>query len=203
MMVLLIVVCVFVLLQVCGVLLFWDYVVYVLQGDMMGIIWFVCFVVLVGLCLRQVEVVIMCMLDVVIDEMSYWVLSLCFFVFNCVVVGMCYVLLLGFVVVMQVVLQIVQVSGGVFDFILGDVVCCWGFGLLGFVDEMVGYCGWCVLVFDGQFLLQLGGVWLDFLVIVKGYVVDCILQVLEDLGIVDYLVEVGGELCGVGMKFDG
>lgn len=55
----------------------------------------------------------------------------------------------------------------------------------------------------GRRLLQPGGAILDFSSIAKGYGVDRLALCLERLGVRHYLVEVGGELRGAGVKPDG
>jgi thiamine biosynthesis lipoprotein len=55
----------------------------------------------------------------------------------------------------------------------------------------------------GRRLLQPGSALLDFSSIAKGYGVDRLAACLERLGVRHYLVEVGGELRGAGMKPDG
>ena len=52
-------------------------------------------------------------------------------------------------------------------------------------------------------LLQPGGALLDFSSVAKGYAVDRLARCLEQHGVRHYLVEIGGELRGAGMKPDG
>src|SRR5690606_22144192 len=52
-------------------------------------------------------------------------------------------------------------------------------------------------------LLQPGGALLDFSSIAKGYAVDRLAWCLEQQGVRHYVVEIGGELRGAGMKPDG
>jgi thiamine biosynthesis lipoprotein len=55
----------------------------------------------------------------------------------------------------------------------------------------------------GRRLLQPGGAVLDLSSIAKGYAVDRLARCLERRGLHHYLVEVGGELRGAGVKPDG
>jgi thiamine biosynthesis lipoprotein len=55
----------------------------------------------------------------------------------------------------------------------------------------------------GRRLYQPGGVILDLSSVAKGYAVDRLALRLETLGVRHYLVEVGGELRGAGVKPDG
>jgi thiamine biosynthesis lipoprotein len=65
--------------------------------------------------------------------------------------------------------------------------------------------GWRRLDIDParRALRQPGGLALDLSAIAKGFGVDLVARRLEALGIVDHLVEVGGELRGAGVKPDG
>ncbi len=66
-------------------------------------------------------------------------------------------------------------------------------------------CGWRRLQLDPlrKRALQPGGASIDFSGIAKGYAVDRVAAVLHEHGIADFLVEVGGELRGAGIKPDG
>lgn len=66
-------------------------------------------------------------------------------------------------------------------------------------------CGWRRLKLDrkSRAVLQPGGAYLDFSGIAKGYAVDLLARFLTDAGCPGYLVEIGGELSGFGMKPDG
>ena len=66
-------------------------------------------------------------------------------------------------------------------------------------------CDWRQITLDRKRrrLLQTGGVYLDFSGIAKGYAVDLVARYLLDLGCPGYLVEIGGELRGLGTKPDG
>lgn len=56
---------------------------------------------------------------------------------------------------------------------------------------------------EGQLQKQKPSVVLDFGSIAKGYGVDAIATVIEQNGIYDYLVEIGGEVYGAGHRMDG
>ena len=70
---------------------------------------------------------------------------------------------------------------------------------------MHAFCGWQKLQLDtkGMRALQPGNIYIDFSGIAKGYSVDRIAHVLHKAGIDNYLIEVGGELYGIGIKPDG
>lgn len=161
--------------------------------------------------------VIVVWLQWVIDEMSIWEVGFFISCFNCVFVGSWYVLLVDFFIVLDVVFIMVVDSVGVFDFMVGLLVDLWGFGVgsvqcdvlclldLILFELICQCCGWQCFVFDCVQckVQQVGGVYLNFFGIVKGYVVDLVVQVLCDCGCVSWLVEVGGELVGEGVKVDG
>lgn len=100
-------------------------------------------------------------------------------------------------------LALSQISGGAFDVTVGPLVNLWGFGpdlrtdkapteaALAAAFTRVGY--QALTIEEGQ-LLKKQDVFVDLSAIAKGYGVDRIAQALEELGVHNYLVEVGGEL---------
>lgn len=111
-------------------------------------------------------------------------------------------------------LKIAAETDGAFDPTIGPLVNLWGFGPNGErtsppnADEVKALhadCGWQKIKLDskGMRALQPGNVYVDFSGIAKGYSVDRIAHALTDAGIENYLIEVGGELYGVGIKPDG
>jgi thiamine biosynthesis lipoprotein len=109
-------------------------------------------------------------------------------------------------------LTLARETGGAFDPAIGALVDLWGFGPLGSVDEPPtddrieaarAVSGWERLSLTGQRLRQPGGLRLDLSGIGKGYGVDRIVESLTGFGVRDYLVEIGGELRGAGVKPDG
>ena len=108
-----------------------------------------------------------------------------------------------------------DVNGAV-DPTLGALVDLWGFGPAGPrlsllpvpTDEEVAQAqavsGWNRLRLnrEGQAALQIGGMKLDFSGIAKGHAVDRVSDRLKALGATSHLVEIGGELKGVGVKPD-
>jgi len=114
-------------------------------------------------------------------------------------------------VVVHAALELAQESGGAFDPTLGTLVDLWGFGPAGAVQRPPGpdareaaRVGWRSLRFDGRGrLFQPGGLALDLSGIAKGYGVDLAAATLLGLGVRDFLIEIGGELRGAGVKGDG
>jgi len=105
-------------------------------------------------------------------------------------------------------------SEGAFDPTVGRLVELWGFGSVGPVEsppsaELVAatlaHMGWRKVQVDpaGPRLLQPGGINLDFSGIAKGFGVDEAARVLKQLGVDNFLLDIGGELHGAGVKANG
>lgn len=116
-----------------------------------------------------------------------------------------------FAAVMRCALQVAQRSDGAFDPTLADAIEAWGFGP-GRHYRDAAFCpsatppaaggAWRRLRLERDRLHQPGGVALNLSAIAKGYAVDAVAELLAAAGIANYLVEVGGELRGAGMKPD-
>lgn len=105
-----------------------------------------------------------------------------------------------------------RLTDGAFDPTVGPVVDLWGFGPPGGVAAPPGgeqlaiaRVGWQDLVIDrdSRRLFQPGGLELDLSGIAKGYGVDLAAETLRAFGLRDFLLEIGGELRGEGVKGDG
>ena len=157
-------------------------------------------------------------LDGIVAEMSHWEPGSVLGRYNRAPAGSWHALPPRFVEVMAYALQVSRDSGGAYDPFAGALVNLWGFGPTGRHDE-AGFeppspgTVQAVLAeragqhpeFDreGGRLLQPGGVQLDLSSIAKGYAVDRLAWCLEQHGVRHYVVEIGGELRGAGMKADG
>ncbi len=108
--------------------------------------------------------------------------------------------------VIKEALKISQLSNGLFDVTVGPLVNLWGFGpeemTFKAPDEtsvknrlnLIGY-NHLKLKEDGLFVKKdIAGLYVDLSGIAKGYGVDQVASLLERLGIVDYMVEIGGEI---------
>ncbi len=104
-------------------------------------------------------------------------------------------------------------TDGAVDPTLGALVDLWGFGPLGPRDGLptddeiataLAVSGWQKLRLHraGQAAVQPGGLALDFSGIAKGHAVDRVSERLTALGATSHLVEIGGELRGMGVKPD-
>lgn len=102
--------------------------------------------------------------------------------------------------------KISELSGGVFDVTVGPLVNLWGFGpeemSLSQPDDTVikdklNHIGYHRLKFkdEGLFVKKnIPNLYVDLSAIAKGYGVDQVGLLLERLGIMDYMVEIGGEI---------
>ena len=115
-----------------------------------------------------------------------------------------------FLAVISAAIETARLSDGAFDPTVGAVVDLWGFGPSGAVAALpepdrlgAAEVGWRGLRLDGDRLYQPGGLHLDVSGIAKGYGVDFAAERLRALGLRDFLLEIGGELRGEGVKRDG
>jgi len=110
-------------------------------------------------------------------------------------------------------IRIGMISEGAFDITLAKVVNLWGFGPDGRIsrqpDEaslnaMRDKIGLHKLVVEGNQLSKTSeGVSIDLSAIAKGYAVDKVADTLDQLGITNYLVNIGGELRASGRSISG
>ena len=110
-----------------------------------------------------------------------------------------------FIRVLETGLAIGTASGGAYDVTVGPLVRLWGFGPGGTIeaapsDEAIAQArqavGQDALVLDSgaAALLKQAPRELDFSSIAKGYAVDLAAEAIEELGLNDFLLEVGGEM---------
>ena len=153
-------------------------------------------------------------LDSVVAEMSHWRADSFITRFNRAAAGERFEAPAGFVAVLQAALDVAAETDGAFDPAMGALVDLWGFGPAGrgaawrppSGDDIAAMrCGggWRGLRLDGREIEQPGGVQLDFSGVAKGFAVDKASAALTRAGSPAHLVEIGGELRGVGVKPDG
>lgn len=107
--------------------------------------------------------------------------------------------------------EIYERSGGAFDPTVGPLVNAWGFGPDGAqpkdsidISELLPLVGFDKIFFDDEMVQKSQpGIYLDFSAIAKGYAVDVVASLLEDMGISNMLVEIGGELVARGVNDKG
>ncbi len=115
-----------------------------------------------------------------------------------------------FVRVLEEAIRLADLTGGALDVTVGPLVNLWGFGPDGRVtsapspmeiDAAKARVGVGHLQLKGEYLSKdRPDIYLDLSAIAKGYGVDVVAEVLEQRGIHNYLVEVGGELRLNGVK---
>jgi thiamine biosynthesis lipoprotein len=157
-------------------------------------------------------------LDAIVAEMSHWETDSDLGRFNRAEAGSWLALPPAFFDVLSFAMGVARDSGGAYDPCAGSLVNLWGFGPYGRFDQpefvppspdeiavartQLAAAG-VRLEREGRKALQPGGVQLDLSAVAKGYSVDRLAYYLKTQGVEHYLVEVGGELRGAGVKPDG
>jgi thiamine biosynthesis lipoprotein len=181
-----------------------------LGGPTMGVAWTLKALAPAGVSDAALRGMVQAAVDRVVDQMSDWESESDLSRFNRAPAGAWIRLPDDLLEVLRVGLELAQASGGAFDPTMGRVTGLWGFGPAGAVDAPPSdealaavRAGWGEVRVDEGRMLQPGGLWLDFSGIAKGYGVDRAAAAVESLGVRDYLIEIGGELRGAGVKGDG
>jgi FAD:protein FMN transferase len=180
----------------------------------MGTSWSVRFVAPEASVLRPIEQAVEAVLGRVVAQMSQWEPGSDLTRFNRSVPGTWQHLPADFLHVLRAALDVAEKSGGAFDPAMGALTELWGFGAGGPVatppssDRIAE-----ALASGGRGQIELEPLLfrarraraaaLDFSGIAKGYAVDAVAAALLAHGIHDFLVEIGGELRGAGVKPDG
>lgn len=107
--------------------------------------------------------------------------------------------------------KIATKTNGAFDLTVGSLVRAWGFGFDAekkadekIIDSILQFTGYeNVFIEKGRVVKKDHRTSFDFNAIAQGYSVDLIGEYLEDRGIDNYLVDIGGEVKGKGRKPDG
>lgn len=107
--------------------------------------------------------------------------------------------------------EVSAATGGAFDITTFPLTDAWGFGFTdpmkldsARVDSLLQYVDYRMVKIEGDRLIkQIPEVKLDFNAIAQGYSADLIGRMLEEKGIMNYLVDVGGEVLAKGQKPDG
>lgn len=190
----------------------------VLSGDTMGTTWSVTVVLSLADALPDARAVlwgaIQATLDEVVLQMSTWDPESDLSRFNAAPAGTWHALPEPFYTVLDYALTVSRNSGGAFDPTVGPLVDLWGFGPMGAmsvppprpaVEAARRRQGWAAIRLDPatRRAWQPGGISVDLSGVAKGYGVDHVIKLLRRLGHRHALVEVGGELRGVGAKPNG
>lgn len=184
-----------------------------LRGETMGTTWSVKLFAPEGPAAAEIQAGIQRVLDRVVAQMSTWDEGSDLSRFNAAAAGSVHALPAEFFEVLCCALQIAGQSDGAYDPSIGPLVNLWGFGpqsqrdrppSSAEIEAQRARCGWQRLQLDriNKTLRQPGDCYLDFSAIAKGFGVDLISEYLQDIGCNSYLVEVGGELRGCGIKPD-
>lgn len=110
--------------------------------------------------------------------------------------------------------EISKMSGGAFDITVGPLIRMWGFGKdltnnnpdqasIDAALQNMGYQKLQVRQSPPALRKQIPGLQINLSAIAKGYAVDAIAEQLEQQGIINYLVEIGGEIRANGVKANG
>jgi thiamine biosynthesis lipoprotein len=187
-------------------------------GRSMGTSWSVRLVAAPGEALPDLQQGLQQQLDAIVAEMSHWEADSDLGRFNRAGAGSWQVLPPACFDVLSYALGVARDSAGAYDPCAGTLVNLWGFGPHGRFDQP-GFAPPAahriaearahlaaqpvVLEQGSRRALQPGGVQLDLSAVAKGYSVDRLAYYLKNQGVRHYLVEVGGELRGAGVKPDG
>lgn len=113
-----------------------------------------------------------------------------------------------FVEVFNKSIDVSKKTKGLFDVTVAPVINAWGFGFTkkadvdsAMIDSLLDFVGYKMLRLEGKKLIKdKPQVMMDFNAIAQGYTVDVLAAYLESKGIVNYLVELGGEVRAKGKK---
>lgn len=171
-----------------------------LGGPTMGTSWSAHLVDPPSDCLAAIETV----LARIIDQMSNWEAESAISCFNRAPVGEWIPLPADMLAVLRAGLDMAQLSGGAFDPAIGHLVDQWGFGPASPASPApsLGSPPWQAIALEGDKARRLADVALDFSGIAKGFAVDAVAAELRALGVANFLIEIGGELRGDGVKPD-
>lgn len=157
-------------------------------------------------------------LELVVAQMSHWNPDSLLSRYNAAPAGSWHALPPAFYEVMACALGVFDATSGAYDPAAGELVNLWGFGPARRFDQAGFYApdahavaqalarrarARVTLDHAGRRLLQPGGALLDLSAVAKGHAVDRLALCLERHGVRHYLVEIGGELRGAGVKADG
>jgi thiamine biosynthesis lipoprotein len=178
-----------------------------LGGATMGTNWSVRIAGMPDRLSQSVEPAICAVLDRIVAQMSQWAPGSELSRFNRAAPGSWHTLPPEFAHVLGAALDVAARSGGAFDPAMGELADLWGFGPSGPRSSVPPAAATDVRTVEFDPLLfrarRSAGAALDFSGIAKGYAVDAVAECLAGLGLEDFLVEIGGELRGHGIKPDG
>ncbi|WP_188065139.1 FAD:protein FMN transferase [Sphingobium sp. KCTC 72723] len=136
----------------------------------------------------------------VIAAMSNWEAASDISRFNRTPIGQWMALPPDMMTVLRAGLDMARLSGGAFDPAIGHIVGRWGFGPASDAPDIAA--PWTAIETDGDKARRIADVALDFSGIAKGFAVDAVAAELRAMGVASFLIEIGGELRGDGVKPD-
>ena len=180
----------------------------------MGTRWSVKLAAPAAACLDALRADIERTLDRIVAEMSTWEKGSDISAFNRAPAGSRHGLPHNFYHVLEYALSVARDTEGAYDPTVSPLVALWGFGAHASApavptdDAIAAACacvGWNCLVLDlaTKAAKQPGEAHLDLSSVAKGFAVDKLAEVLRSAGYGNFLVEIGGELRGEGVKPDG
>lgn len=184
-----------------------------LDGETMGTSWTARIVVEDQARLPALRTAIEAALAGVVAQMSDWEPESDISRFNRAPAGSSQVLPPEFFAVLEHALALAAATEGAYDPTAGRLVDLWGFGPTpapslppseADIAAARATVGWERLTLDParRGAVQPGGMRLDLSSIAKGHGVDAAAQALREAGVAHFLIEVGGELLGAGLKPD-
>ena len=140
----------------------------------------------------------------IIAQMSNWEPDSVISRFNRAPIGTWMPLPADMLTVLRAGLEMARLSDGAFDPAIGHQVDRWGFGpaILPRPDAAPSTPPWQAIEIDGDQARRLAPAALDFSGIAKGFAVDAVAARLRAMGLANFLIEIGGELRGEGIKPD-
>lgn len=159
---------------------------------------------------RAAEAEMRAALEIIIAQMSSWDPNSALSRFNEADAGAAVTLPEHFLAVLTCALKVARETDGAFDPSLGALVDLWGFGAMPQARDPQAHeigralkaAGWSKVDLTSATLRQPGGLQLDLSGIAKGYAVDELARVLSARDLNSYLVEIGGDVRGAGVKPD-
>ncbi|HUD29244.1 MAG TPA: FAD:protein FMN transferase [Novosphingobium sp.] len=184
-----------------------------MDGETMGTTWRVRLASPPGFNRDGMVAAIEARLETILAQMSHWREDSLLGRFNRAPAGEWVDLPADFAQVMATALDVAERSAGAFDPAIGALVDIWGHGPVKVarppqpheISAALAVSGFSRLVQETApaRLRQPGGLGLDLSGIAKGFAVDALARLLRDRGCHHALVEIGGELVGLGLKPDG
>ncbi len=183
------------------------------QGLSMGTTWQVKAIITNAQDVTELTTGIQEQLDLVVAQMSPWEDDSDLMRFNRAAANTWHSVPKEFFAVLEHALFVAAQTQGAYEPCIAHLANLWGFGPAGKIQDrpsdtavaqVLPYTDWRRLKIDKshQRIYQAGGIQLDLCSTAKGYGVDQVARYLQGQDIVSYLVEVGGELRGLGIKPD-